>query len=108
MTDDQATDSAVEEMRISLREEHIQTFLETMKNEDDPTAERDALISTLSKTVSRLCDVEASFVTDLLAQDSSNVCLGCFGENMRDHVNIVAVANSFNHYLSTGSEHCEE
>jgi len=108
MTDDQATDSAVEEMRVSLREEHIQAFLETIKNDDDPSAERETLMSTISKALSRLCDVESSFVTDMLSSDSSDVCLGCFGENMRDHVNIVSVANSFNHYLSTGSERCDQ
>lgn len=108
MTDDKPNSTAVEEMRMSLREEHIQTFLETLKNEEDPMAERDALISTLSKALSRLCDVESTFVTDILSEDRSDVCLGCFGESMRDHVNIVATANSFNHYLSTGSDQCEE
>ena len=97
------SDLKVEEMRRTLREKHLQDFFDTLKNSDNPSEERASLIGVLSIGLSRLCDVEEAFVVATTGDE--DVCLGCLAANVVDHANIVAVANSFNHYLSAESQH---
>lgn len=99
---------AVEIMRQELQDKHLKSFFETLENPEDPAAERISLISVVSQALGRLIDVEEIFVKEMMEEPSSDICLGCFGQSIEDHTNALAVAASFNHYLSSADNHSDE
>ena len=96
--------SIIAEAREKLSQERLSSFLSTLENDEDPSAERHALISLVSRGLERLSEVESIFVKEMLEQKQEELCLGCLCGNVTDYSNINSVITSFNHYLGESDD----
>lgn len=101
-----AEEVKIEEMRVQLQEQHIRDFLDGLDSPTDNMAERSGLISVISKAMTRLIEIEYSFVEGTLdkLKDTGEFCPSCLISNSEDVAKLKQVANSFNYYLGEFDE----
>ena len=98
MEQEQQDQIELENFREQLVEQHRQQFLESLKNDDDPSAERYALIGIVSEAMQRLLNLERKFVDGIIS-DKDGICPGCLRSAVVDVERLDSVAIAFNHYL---------
>ena len=94
------TSDAIEQMRHKLQEGHVNEFLKNLKSPDDELAERNALITVVSKSIARLLEIEQDFVVEMLKQPKDEICLNCLLNNANDVTKLMSLVNAFNFYLT--------
>lgn len=97
-------DSAIEKVRDQLASQLRDDYFDKLENSDDPSAERYALIATISKAVDKLIQIESDFLTELLADSSDGICPCCLAKDAADVANVKSVANAFNFYLTSSQD----
>jgi hypothetical protein len=93
-------DSAIEKVRDQLACQLRDDYFDKLHNEDDPSSERYALISTISLALDKLIQIESNFLTELLADSDDGICPCCLAKDAADVANAKSVANAFNFYLT--------
>ena len=89
----------IEQVRNRLQEQLRNDFFDKLKNEDDPSAERYELISTISTAMDRLLAIESDFLIEMLEDADEGICPSCLIKDSTDVANLKSVAIVFNHYL---------
>ena len=99
-------DVDLENLREQLADQHRAEFFDSLKNPEDPLAERYSMIAVASKALSTLLDIEESFVQDQMEdhKKSKELCLNCFKDNITDIERIRSVIIQFNNYLDNEDE----
>ena len=97
-------EQSIEQMRVKLQEQLREDYFDKLKNDDDPSAERYELIGTISNAVDRLLQIEAGFLTELLADSEDGICPSCLIKDATDVANLKNVAHAFNNYIKTSQD----
>jgi len=97
-------DSAIEKVRDQLACQLRDDYFDKLENADDPSAERHALISTISKAVDKLIQIESDFLTDHIADAADGMCPCCLAKDAADVANAKSLANAFNFYLTSSQD----
>lgn len=97
-------DTTIEKFRDQLASQLRDDYFDKLKNDDDPSAERYALISTISIAIDKLIQIESDFLMDLLADESDGICPSCLAKDAADVANAKSLANAFNFYLTSSQD----
>lgn len=97
----------LENVREQLAEQHLSQFLLSLKNDEDPVAERHSLIAVMSASLGRLLEVEQGFVKSIFEDSKDGICPSCLSTCLIDYERLRSVAVNFNHYLESESENDE-
>ena len=99
MTNDIQVEEFREKLQLQLRDD----YFDKIQNEDDPSAERYALIGTVKEAVERLMEIETNFLMEVIADSDEGICPSCLIKDATDVANIKSVASAFNNYLNTSN-----
>ena len=100
MSETHATaDKSIETVRANLLKTHVNEFLDTIQNEDDSNSERTALKALLSRSLDRLCKIDAQGLTEYFSDEVEELCPGCLVHQTLVLASSKLLASTFNDYL---------
>lgn len=99
MTNETQLEEFREKLQLQLRDD----YFDKLVNDDDPSAERYALIGTIKQAAERLLEIETGFLMEILADSDEGICPSCLIKDATDVANIKNVVSAFNNYLNTSN-----
>lgn len=91
--------NSIEQVRATLLKSHVSEFLLSLKNDEDPESERNALKAVLSESIHRLTNIDSEGLADFFDEGTEEICPGCLVHQTLLVSSAKQIAADFNEYL---------